>query len=148
MNCIFFGHREVGLELEFKLRAAIFLAVKCGARHFYVGNNGGFDFLVERVLRDVVCENDELEYSIVLSRIDEQAIGGEQEATVFCEGMERALPRFAVSKRNDWLLKNADMLIAYVSHRFSNCEKLLSRARKRGIRILNLADKDLSFEPF
>lgn len=84
----------------------------------------------------------------MLSRIDEQAIGGEQEATVFCEGMERALPRFAVSKRNDWLLKNADMLIAYVSHRFSNCEKLLSRARKREIRILNLADKDLSFEPF
>ncbi len=141
MNCIFFGHRDTDSRgVEEKLRSVIRAAISRGLNSFYVGNNGGFDFLVQRVLKEVAEKNKDVEYRIVLSRIDEMAIGGEQEATVFPEGLEKALPRFAISRRNDWLIKKADMLIAYVTHRFSNSSKLLSRAEKKGIEVINLAE--------
>ena len=79
-------------------------------------------------------------FDIVLSRVNEKALSENQRETVFPEELEKSIPKFAISKRNDWLIKNSSILIAYVEHRFSNSSKLLEKAIKRGLEVINLAD--------
>ena len=138
MNCTFFGHRNAPDKIKGQLKETILSLWESGIEHFYVGNNGGFDFLVQIVLREISLERD-IKYSIVLSHIDEVALGAEQQKTIFCEGMERALPRFAISKRNEWLIKHSSVVVAYVADPFSNSSAWIERARKRGLTVINLA---------
>lgn len=51
MTCIFFGHRYVQKEIEPMLRSTLIdLIDNHDCRLFYVGNQGGFDAMVTRVL--------------------------------------------------------------------------------------------------
>ena len=140
MNCIFFGHRDAPCSIKGALKKTILSLLDEGVECFYVGNNGQFDFFAQVVLKEISAQRD-IKYAIVLSRINESAIGGEQEKTLFCEGMESALPRFAVSKRNEWLVKNASVVVAYVTNPYSNSHAWVEKARKRGAKIINLYEK-------
>ena len=110
-------------------------------REFLVGNNGNFDFYAQCVLRELKTEGYGICFDIVFSHLGENALSQNQSETVFPEGLEKALPRFAISKRNDWLIKNSSYLIAYVVHTFSNSYKWMQKASKRGLKIINLADQ-------
>ena len=141
MNCMFIGHHDAPSKIKNHLREAILYLVKeKGISNFWVGNNGNFDYLAQCVLEELSNEGYDLNFNIVLSRIDERALSGNQNATVFPEGLENSLPRYSISKRNNWLIKNSSFLIAYVKHGFSNSGKILEKARKKGLYILNLAD--------
>lgn len=103
---------------------------------FYVGNNGKFDLIVQCVLREMIKEGAAIEYRIVLSRMGEMALSKEQDVTVFPEGLEKSLPKFAISNRNEWLIKQADVVIACVNFEVSNSFKWVEKARKRGAKII------------
>ncbi len=141
MNCVFFGHREAPDFLKEKLKAVIFELAGNETR-FYVGNSGAFDALVQGALAEMEKEDSKIKYSIALSRIDELALSGKQENTIFPEGQETAVPIFAISKRNEWLFKKADIMVVYLKNKISNTYKYVSRAEKRGIKIINLAEKE------
>ena len=141
MKCMLLGHRNAPSDLYSKLKDEIIKLLDKGAEHFYVGNNGNFDYLAQMALADVDKERDDLKYSIVLSRLDEKAVGGAQEKTVFPEGQENALPRFAVAKRNVWLLENSNIIITYMVDKYSNSYKIIEKATRRGLTVINLAKK-------
>ena len=133
MNCTFFGHRDAPYVLKSKVKKTILELKSNDIELFYVGNNGNFDLLVQEVLEELGVE-----YQIVLSRINEEAISGNQENTFFPEGLEFALPKFAISKRNEWLLKNSSIVISYCKNSYSNVYKWLEKARKIGLDIISL----------
>ncbi len=138
MNCTFFGHRDAPERIKEKLKGTILSLLENGVECFYVGNNGKFDFLVQTALAELSLEH-QIKYRIVLSRIDECALSGAQDKTIFCEGMEQAMPRFAISKRNEWLIKNSAVVVAYVVDIASNSSAWIEKARKRGLTVINLA---------
>ena len=140
MNCMFIGHHDAPSKIKNYLSEAILYLAKKGIKNFLVGNNGNFDDLTQCVLEELSNEGYNLNFNIVLSRVDEGALSRNQNATVFPEGLENIPPRFSISKRNNWLIKNSSFLIAYVKHGFSNSGKILEKARKKGLYILNLAD--------
>ena len=140
MNCTFFGHRDAPSNIKPNLERTILSLSDKGVKHFYVGNNGDFDFLVQMTLNKLANQNPNVKYSIVLSHISEIAINGEQGKTIFPEGQELALPKFAVSKRNEWLLKNSSVVIAYVKNRSSNSYRIIEKAKRKGLKIINLAE--------
>ena len=139
MVCTFFGHRDTPDAMREKVKAAILgLLREEQDVEFYVGNNGSFDFVVQDVLSELKRRGFYLRYKIVLSFLGEKALGGEQEATFFPEGLENSLPKFAISRRNEWLIKNANAAIVYFDFQASNSYKWIEKARKRGIKILYL----------
>ena len=139
MRCILFGHRNAPESVLGTLRDVILSLVREGGEcEFFVGNNGNFDYFSQCVLRDAHKSGVPLRYGIVLSFLGERALSGEQGATVFPEGLEQALPKFAISKRNEWLIKNADCAVVYVKNKISNCGKLLEKTLARGIRIIHI----------
>ena len=144
MRCILFGHRNAPESVRRSLAEAIcYLKEECGVCDFWVGNNGKFDYFAQCALRDAVRSGMKIRYGIVISSVGERALSGEQEATVFPEGLECTLPKFAISKRNAWLIKNADYAIVYVENQISNCGNLLKKALARGIKIINIVNSSI-----
>lgn len=88
-----------------------------------------------------ISKTKNVSYSIVLSRPDEKALSGDQSHTIFPEELDGAPPKFAVSKRNEWMLKRSLTVIAYVKSYFSNSQKWIDRAEKRGLSVINLAEE-------
>lgn len=142
MNCTFFGHKNAPFSIKPSLEDQIKLLIKKGVDTFLVGNNGNFDLIVQGVLEKIALSNASIKYNIVLSRIDESAISGNQNATLFPEGFEKFPKRFAISKRNDWLIKNSNYAIVYVQDKYSNSYKWLQKASKKRLNVINLFDKN------
>ena len=53
--------------------------------------------------------------------------------------LEHAPPKFAISHRNKWMIKKADVVIAYVCHEFGQSHKSLSIAKSQNKTIINIA---------
>ena len=139
MVCAFFGHRDAPhFVMEPLKKSIIKLIEEDDVRIFYVGNNGRFDFYVQNALREIK-NSYAIEYFIVLSQIDEKAIGNEQERTIFPYEIAECIPRFKIAKRNEWIIKKSDFLICYAKYSFQNSYKLMKKAERRGVKITNLA---------
>ena len=139
MVCTFFGHRDAPDFLKESIEREIIQLVKNeSVEVFYVGNNGNYDFLVQRILSKLSQSMGGFEYYIVLSSLSERALSGNQENTIFPEGLERVPPRFTIAKRNEWLIKNSHFALVYLKHGFSNSAKWIDKAEKKGLKIINI----------
>ena len=82
-------------------------------------------------------------YNVVLAYMPgttEEYAYAEPMETMFPEGLESVPKRFAISWRNDWMLKNSDCVIAYVKHNFGGSGKFVEKAEHQGKRVINLAN--------
>lgn len=140
MICTFFGHKNTPNDVKDDLKDAIVELIETQhVKKFYVGNNGNFDFLVQNVFIELQQERKDIEFYIVLSFLGERALTNHQSITIFPEELECIPPKFAISKRNDWMLKHSSFAIFYVEYSFSNSFRWMQKAEKRGIIIQNLA---------
>ena len=78
-------------------------------------------------------------FDIVLSYIDEVALIGNQAFTIYPEELANVPKRFAISKRNDYLLKKSNIVICYVNNTYSNSYKFTQKALKKGYTVINLS---------
>lgn len=84
MICTFFGHKDTPDSVALILRNTINCCIEEGVRLFIVGNNGNFDFLVQKTLEEISVYNKEISYHIYLTRPNEKAISGNQK-TLFLQ---------------------------------------------------------------
>lgn len=141
MTCTFFGHRNADSKTKELLKKHIIILIKeRKVDTFYVGNNGNFDYYAQCVLQELKNERSDFKYYVILSYINEKALSGDQAATLFPEELENCVPRFAICKRNNWLINRSSFLLAYSKHTLSNSSKWIAAAQKRGLKVINLAD--------
>ena len=140
MNCCFIGHADTPFEIRSKLKDTLTVLISEGVFDFYVGNNGNFDLLVQDVLIEMIKAGQSINLNVVLAYPNEESIRAEQKYTLYPDGLDNTPLRFAISKRNDLLIKNSQIIVAYVRHRFSNSHKWIKKAKKKGLKIINLAD--------
>ena len=116
--CTFFGHRDCPDDLKHSLRTVIIdLITNCGVDMFYVGHQGGFDRLIQGVLREIMREYPQVHYAVVLAYMpSEHPVLGDTSDTMLPEGIELVHPRYAISWRNNWMLQKSDFVVAYVAH--------------------------------
>ena len=120
MTCTFFGHASFIKSIEEELKLKITSLINQGVSQFYVGNNGLFDLTVQTILAELSRKRTDFNYSVVLSRLNEASLTKDQSKTLFPYGLEKSLPRFAISKRNEWLIDNSDLVVCFVTHNYSN----------------------------
>ena len=59
---------------------------------------------------------------------------------------EKTHPKAAITKRNQWMIDHADLLIAYVEPlRIGGALTVLNRAKKKCVETVNLAAKEKGF---
>ena len=140
MTVTFFGHRDAPKEIEPTLRTTLInLIEQEKARKFYVGNNGNFDAMVRRQLEDL-SKAYEINFTVVLAYLPEDRREHDNLVnTIYPEGIESVPKRFAISWRNKWMLKQADVVITYVTHPSSGAWEFEKLAVKQGKRVINIA---------
>ncbi len=139
----FFGHRDCPESMYEVIRGVILgiLSREEGVE-FLVGNQGQFDFLVRKALKEL-SEERTFKYSLVLAYINRKEydpLGDIDTCSIYPEGLENAPLRFAIDRRNRWMIDNSDCIIGYVTSRFGNAHKYLTLAEKKGKEIINLGE--------
>ncbi len=139
--CTFFGHRDCPESIKPILRSTLVdLIQNQGVDLFYVGNQGQFDAYVRRTLQELTRIYPHVRYAVVLACLP--GIAGEYEDasdTVLPEGLETVHPRFAVSRRNEWMLCRADFAVTYITHTWGGAYRYAGKARKQRKTVINLA---------
>lgn len=138
--CTFFGHRDCPSNIQDKLSAAIErLVTRRGVDTFYVGTQGAFDRLVYTALSDARERYDIKVYRVLayMPNPNDADIAD----TILPEGLENVPPRYAIVKRNEWMLNRCDYVIAYVTHISSGSYRFVQQAEKKGKTVINLSNK-------
>ena len=141
MTVTFFGHKDTQKSIETVLRANLIdLIENYGATEFYVGNNGKFDVMVYRQLEEL-SQIYPITYSIVLAYLPvEKNKYFDFTNTIYPEGIETVPKRFAISRRNKWMIQRADVFVTYVTNNFGGAYQFKSIAEKEGKRIIELSE--------
>ena len=139
----FFGHRDCPSSIKSKLRKVLIDLIESHAVDmFYVGQQGSFDSMVRSVLKELVSLYPHLNYAVVLERIppkrDEFDIRDYSD-TMLPEGIETVHPRFAISWRNKWMIKQSDYVVTYITHSWGGAAQFAELAEKQKKTVINLA---------
>ncbi len=142
MTCTFFGHRNTPREVENKIKEVLDTLIKnqC-VSEFYVGDNGSFDSMVYRVLESLKQEYPHIRFAKVLAylpTVKEEINTTDYSNTVFPEGLENVPPRFAIDKRNRWMVDQADIVVVYVKYSTGGAVKFAELAKRKGKTVINL----------
>ena len=139
-TCCFFGHREVTHNIRPKLTAILGkLITEYGVTDFYVGHQGQFDSMVYSVLKELKANYPQIRYTVVLAYMPDEHIKelyGED--TLFPDGMESVPKKFAISKRNDWMIGHSDVAVCYVWKITGGAAKFKKKAEKKGLQRIDV----------
>ena len=150
MKIAFSGHSFVDSKCNVKnlvkdqIRNNIFdsVSVTC-----YFGGYGDFDEICACVCRELKQEGAKIElvYVTPYISVSEQAKIEEMQSRDLYDisiypPIENTPPKFAILKRNEWMMTNADLIIVYVKHNYGGAYKSLQFAKRRGKRIINICD--------
>ena len=58
--------------------------------------------------------------------------------------LENVPPKYAISRRNKWMVEKADIIIAYITHRYGGAYAMYSYAKSKNKEIYNIAEIELS----
>ena len=141
--CTFFGHHDCPSSIKPKLREVLIdLIENQSVDMFYVGNKGAFDRLVRSVLRELVQEYSRINYTVVLERLPSKQNEDYSEDfsdTMLPEGIEEVPPRFAISWRNKWMLRQSDFVVTYITHSWGGAAQFAEMAKSQKKTVINLA---------
>ncbi|MGN1403867.1 MAG: hypothetical protein ACI4XB_06060 [Ruminococcus sp.] len=106
---------------------------------FYVGNQGQFDAIVRSVLRDLSTKYPHIGYAVVLAYMPGKLSGFENYAdTMLPEGIESVHPRYAISWRNNWMLRRSDFVVTYLTHSWGGAARFVQMAMRQHKTVYNL----------
>jgi len=140
MNVTFFGHSDAPDYVEEKLRLIVLeLIEKHNAKVFYIGDKGNFDLMAKRVIKGVVDKFEDIRYYIVLSYlpIKPEAFYNYGD-TIFPEELETVPKKFAIDRRNMWMIENCDTVITFVTRNIGGAAKFKNIAERKGKIVINI----------
>ena len=141
MNCIFFGHRDSPEGIYEDLKNAIRILITSeNVSVFYMGNNGSFDQLALSVLQELKITYPHIRCQVVLAYLPHGTNNNESAFdTIFPAEVATAPARFAIDRRNDWLIRQSNTVVTYVTHSFGGAAKFKKKALVNQKRIIELS---------
>lgn len=141
-NCTFYGHRDCPETIKPKLRAVLVdLITNHGVDMFYVGHQGQFDAYVYSELKKLKQEYPRINYAVVLAYMPgKKTEYDDYSDTMLPEGIESVHPHYAISWRNDWMLQQADCIVAYITRSWGGAAQYTNKARRQGKPVIILSE--------
>ena len=107
---------------------------------FYIGNQGRFDVIVRSVLRELKEEYPQINYAVVVAYMPgKQTEYDDYSDTMLPEGIESVHPRYAISWRNNWMLRQSDYVVTYITHSWGGAYQYAEKAKRGGKVVINLS---------
>ncbi len=138
MICTFFGHKNTSDSVKPQLYEVLTdLILNHQADLFYVGNQGRFDSIVRNTLKELKEKFPHIRFYVVLAYMPKDNLLDDFE-TIYPEGLEKTPPKYAIDKRNRWLVEKADTVITCVNLPFGGASKFKELAEKKNKRVINI----------
>ena len=153
MIITFVGHGTLSIspELSAEIKKAIEDNIVDKAHvTFYCGGYGDFDNYCARLCREIKKEIQNCEIIFVTPYITpsqqnkiKYLIDTKQYDDTIYPPLEDVLPRFAITKRNEWMIDKADLILAFVNHKYGGAYKAIKYAQRKLKRIINLSNSGI-----
>lgn len=143
--CTFFGHSDCYRLDEGVLQRTIEDLIAQGVDTFYVGNHGNFDSAVFSCLMKLKDIYPHISFAVVLAYLPIQKSEYDlyHGYGMYPEGIEEGPQRFAIERRNKWLIAHADCCLCYITHTWGGAQKFAKQAKRKGLNVLNLGGVEL-----
>ena len=110
---------------------------------FYLGGYGDFDSLCLRTLKDLKADFPKIELIFITPYLDKSYSKLEfakyHYDNVIFPPLESVPRKFAILKRNEWMVDSADLVIAYVKYSWGGAAKTVEYAKRKKVPIINIA---------
>ena len=140
-SCTFFGHNEIGIgaDIRARLYSVVEQEIQNGADIFYLGGYGHFDTMAAKTVWELKKKYSHIRSVLVLAYLNREVDMKYYDETTY-PPLENVPLRYAISKRNEWMVTQADTIIAYVTHGWGGAAQTLQYARRKHKRIINLGE--------
>ena len=139
MRVTFCGHSTVydKEEAEERLYFQIEKLIQKGADEFLFGGYGEFDLLSARTVKKLKKKYAHIKSILVIPYMDMEYNKELYDASEY-PPIENVPPRFAIIKRNEYMISIADVVVAYIIHTVGGAWRTYCYATRRGKEIINL----------
>lgn len=145
MIITFFGHAKIyereGIsdKVEAEIKKHVLPKEKA---IFYLGGYGDYDDVCLRAVtslrkKGLTCEIVLVTPYLTLSDHIKEKLGL-YDCSVY-PPLEKVPLRFAISKRNEWMINESDLIIAYVKHTYGGAYTSIKYAERKGKTVINIA---------
>ena len=141
MTCTFFGHHDAPSDVKEKIKNILIdLIENKNVRKFLVGNNGSFDYYVRQILIELKHNYDYIDFAVVLAYISEtkEFAGVDNCYTLYPEKVANGPAKFAILRRNNYMIDNADIVITYVHRIYGGAQQFKEKSEKKGKIVINI----------
>ncbi len=140
-NCLFSDEEKV------KLKQLLIREIRKNPTcKFYLGGYGDFDSLCLRTLRELKTDFPDIELLFITPYLNKNysklELANYYYDDVIFPPIENVPRKFAILKRNEWMVDSAELVIAYVKYSWGGAAKTLEYAKRRKKEIINLAIKN------
>ena len=137
-NCLF------GDEEKEKLKQLLIKEIRKNPTcKFYLGGYGDFDSLCLRTLRELKTDFPDIELLFITPYLDKNysklELAKYYYDDVIFPPIENVPRKFAILKRNEWMVDSADLVIAYVKYSWGGAAKTVEYAKRKKVPIINIA---------
>lgn len=128
----FCGHRNLSQNDTVRnwLYDTVEQLIQYGADDFLLGSYGGFDQCAASVVWELKQKYPHVHSTLVLPYLDKQVDDTKYDDTTY-PPLEKVPKRYAISKRNEWMVNEADIVVAYVTHNWGGAATTLAYARRK-----------------
>ena len=141
MTVTFCGHKDTydnGL-IRTWLAETVEGLIQRGADLFYLGGYGGFDRLAASAVWEQKRKYPKIQSVLVLPYLDRKMDETGYDGTTY-PPLETVPRRFAILKRNEWMVRESDVLVAYVLYGWGGAAKTLDYANRRKKEIIRYSE--------
>lgn len=137
MLVTFCGHKDVFYkeQVNEKLAAVVAALIEEGATEFYLGGYGDFDYMAAKIVRELKKDRPDIQSTLVIPYMDRDYNKELYDGSIY-PPLENTPLRFAISKRNEWMVDQADVVVAYITHDWGGASKTLEYAQRKKKRII------------
>lgn len=147
IRCCFAGHSDIyDSEATDKVkRVAEELIIKYSVNEFWVGNYGSFDGCSGRAIRELKKNYPHIKLDLVIPYLTKDINEYKELYYKKCDNILVAdIPlttpkRLQIIKANEYMVDNSGFLICYIDHTWGGAVKTFDYARKRKLKIFNVA---------
>ena len=141
-TCTFFGHRECYHLDEQTLMNAIEKLIRKDVDAFYVGHQGQFDSMVYSCLKLLRKEHHHIRVCVILAYLPTEKNEYDDMTDAMYPEIE-GHPKFAIERRNRWMIDRSDYCLCYINHTWGGAYKFARLAKRRGKTVINLGNAEI-----
>ncbi len=124
-------------SIKKELYAKIERLIQQGAEEFLLGGYGDFDLLCARVVRELKENHSHIKSVLVIPYINREYDKNLYDTSEY-PPLETVPKRFSISKRNEYMVQKADVVISYITHNWGGAARTFEFAKRKKKKIIKI----------